>query len=68
MGSSNSSGETRARAAALAAEVGAYHSELEIDDITAAIEQSFVASTGKTPAFKVNGGSNSGAWWGGVVM
>jgi NAD+ synthase (glutamine-hydrolysing) len=57
MGTVNSSDETRARAKALAEQVGSYHVDTNIDDIVAAFRTTF-ASTGKPePKFRAHGGS-----------
>jgi len=58
MGSANSSSETRQRAAQLASEIGSYHLNVDIDAVTSALVSVFVLVTGKTPKFKVHGGSN----------
>lgn len=59
LGTDNSSAETRARAAALAKEIGASHLSVVIDVVVAAVVGFFVMVTGKTPKFKVDGGSNA---------
>jgi NAD+ synthase (glutamine-hydrolysing) len=57
MGTVNSSDETRARAKALADQVGSFHVDTNIDDIVAAFRTTF-ASTGKPePKFRAHGGS-----------
>ena len=56
MGSTNSSAETRARAKTLAAEIGATHTDLDIDRGTDAIMAIFKTATGKTPMFSSSGG------------
>jgi NAD+ synthase (glutamine-hydrolysing) len=57
MGTENSSEETRARAATLAAEVGADHLDVKIDLVVAAMTRLFAMITGRTPRFAVAGGS-----------
>lgn len=59
MGSKNSSMETRARARDLAKEIGAYHTDLNIDSVIDAIVSLFSFITGFGPKFKAHGGSNS---------
>ena len=59
LGTDNSSAETRARATALAKEIGASHLSVVIDVVVAAVVGFFVMVTGKTPKFKVDGGSNA---------
>jgi len=59
MGTKNSSKETRDRAKKLAEEIGAYHLDVSIDTIVAAMVDLFETITGKRPAFKVHGGSNA---------
>ncbi|KAG9255412.1 glutamine-dependent NAD(+) synthetase [Emericellopsis atlantica] len=60
MGTSNSSSETRSRAKRLAERLGAYHLEVEIDDIVAA-EENLIgqAFNGFKPKHVVEGGSNA---------
>ena len=57
MGSENSSVETRTRAATLAAQVGSYHMDVKIDLVVSAMTQLFAVITGKTPRFRVHGGT-----------
>ncbi|KAK4534762.1 hypothetical protein CDCA_CDCA02G0787 [Cyanidium caldarium] len=57
MGSANSSAATRERAARLAKEIGAYHLDMNIDGVVAALTALFVTVTGKTPRFRAHGGS-----------
>ena len=57
MGTANSSAATRGRAAALAKEIGAYHVDMNIDAVVAAMLTVFAALFGKTPAFLSAGGS-----------
>lgn len=57
MGSKNSSNETKQRAADLATKVGSYHLNLAIDTVVDAILGVFTLVTGKTPRFRLNGGT-----------
>lgn len=57
MGTSNSSSETRDRAANVSGQIGAYHSAVNIDAMVSAVLSVFTAFTGKTPKYKVHGGS-----------
>ncbi|XP_029812640.1 glutamine-dependent NAD(+) synthetase isoform X3 [Suricata suricatta] len=57
MASENSSGETRERAAELAAQIGSYHIGLNIDPAVKAVVGIFSLATGKRPVFAVHGGS-----------
>ena len=57
MGTVNSSLDTRKRAEALAKEIGAYHLNIGIDSVISALTTLFSAITGKSPKFKVHGGS-----------
>jgi NAD+ synthase (glutamine-hydrolysing) len=57
MGSKNSSRATRKRARAVAEQIGAYHLNVTIDSLVTAVLKLFVRLTGKTPRFKVDGGS-----------
>jgi len=57
MGSVNSSRETRERSQQLAAEVGSYHIGLQIDSVCDALVALFQRITGKTPRFRVDGGT-----------
>lgn len=57
MGTENSSKATRARAASLAAEVGSYHTDLNVDAITSAIINVFQVATGRRPMFVCAGGT-----------
>ncbi|KAI9315128.1 hypothetical protein BX666DRAFT_359234 [Dichotomocladium elegans] len=59
MGTSNSSAETRKRAKDLAAIIGSYHTDLNMDTIVSAIHSLFSLVTGKTPRYRVHGGSNT---------
>lgn len=57
MATENSSQETRARAAAVASQIGAYHLGIAIDAAVAAVVAIFTAATGRSPEFRVRGGS-----------
>ncbi|CAN3502701.1 hypothetical protein DICA1_E16512 [Diutina catenulata] len=57
MGTKNSSSETRSRAKQLAADVGSYHVDVDIDNVVAAVVSLFEVATGKKPVYKVFGGS-----------
>ena len=59
LGTDNSSAETRARAAALANDIGASHLSVAIDVVVTAVVTFFTTVTGKTPKFKVDGGANA---------
>lgn len=59
LGTVNSSVETRARAKALAADIGASHLSVSIDVVVNAALTFFAMVTGKTPRFKVDGGLNA---------
>ncbi|GAM22828.1 hypothetical protein SAMD00019534_060030 [Acytostelium subglobosum LB1] len=58
LGSTNSSKETRDRAALISKDAGATHKEVDIDKVTEAFNQTFATITTKTPKFKVHGGTN----------
>ncbi|KAL4439201.1 hypothetical protein ABPG77_004103 [Micractinium sp. CCAP 211/92] len=57
MGTENSSQETQSRAKDLAKQVGAYHLNVKIDSVVAAMTNLFAAITGRMPRFRVHGGS-----------
>lgn len=57
MGTENSGAETRARSSSLAAQIGSYHFDVKIDLVVSAMAQLFAVITGKTPRFRVHGGS-----------
>lgn len=59
MGTSNSSAETRQRAKKLAEVIGSYHTDLNMDTVVQAIHSLFSLVTGKTPKYRVHGGSNT---------
>lgn len=58
MGTKNSSLETRGRAKKLAEEIGSCHYDIDIDIVTDSLIALFAKATGKTPNFKVHGGTN----------
>ncbi len=57
MASRNSSKATRDRAKQLTDQIGSYHLNVNIDSVVAALYSLFVGITGKTPKFKVEGGT-----------
>ncbi|WFD42631.1 NAD(+) synthase (glutamine-hydrolyzing) [Malassezia psittaci] len=57
LGTTNSSKETRKRAASLAEAIGSYHYSFDIDSVVNAILGLFSLVTKHTPRFKVHGGS-----------
>ena len=59
MATENSSAETRARASALAEEIGASHSNINIDGMVAAMIKMFTRFGSKAPKYKVHGGSET---------
>lgn len=59
LGTENSSSETRARATALAKDIGASHLSVAIDVVVAAVVTFFATVTSKTPKFKIDGGSHA---------
>jgi len=59
MGTTNSSKETRDRATKLSEEIGSYHIDANIDIMVTAVIKCFEMLTGKTPRFKVHGGTNA---------
>jgi NAD+ synthase (glutamine-hydrolysing) len=59
MGTKNSSKLTRKRAKKVAGQIGAAHLDVNIDTAVTAITQLFIKFTGKTPQFKVHGGSDA---------
>lgn len=59
MGTENSSKATRGRAAALADQIGAYHSNIAIDTAVGAVVGIFRTLTGKTPRFLSRGGTST---------
>jgi NAD+ synthase (glutamine-hydrolysing) len=59
MATKNSSTATRNRAKALTDQIGAYHLSVNIDSVVSALFSLFVNITGKTPRFKVEGGTET---------
>ncbi|CDO93851.1 unnamed protein product [Kluyveromyces dobzhanskii CBS 2104] len=59
MGTENSSKETRTRAKQLAADLGAYHVDLNMDTLVSSVVTLFEVTTGKRPIFKIFGGSQT---------
>ena len=59
MGSQNSSKATRSRAKAIADQIGAYHLNVNIDSVVSALVSTFITLTGKTPKFRVKGGTDA---------
>ncbi len=57
MATRNSSKATRNRAKQLTDQIGSYHLNVNIDSVVAALYSLFVGITGKTPKFKVEGGT-----------
>lgn len=45
------------RSKALASQIGAYHLDINIDSVVASVLGLFASITGKTPRFRVDGGS-----------
>jgi len=54
-----SSKETRSRAERLAKDIGAFHTDMDIDDVFNAEKDLLTRATGFTPNFKVHGGSQT---------
>lgn len=59
MGTENSSADTRNRAKELSKAIGSYHIDLNMDTLVASVQSLFSLVTGKTPRFKVYGGSQA---------
>lgn len=59
MGTENSSADTRNRAKELSKAIGSYHIDLNMDALVASVQSLFSFVTGKTPRFKVHGGSQA---------
>lgn len=59
MGTENSSTETRSRAKELAEKIGAYHVDLNMDNLVSSVVSLFEVATGKKPIFKIFGGSQT---------
>lgn len=57
MGTENSSKETRQRARQLAEDIGAYHTDLNMDSLVTAVRELFAFVTGQRPRFRVHGGT-----------
>ncbi|KAK9773015.1 putative Glutamine-dependent NAD(+) synthetase [Seiridium cardinale] len=57
-----SSKETRQRAKDLAARIGSYHTDMNIDDTFHATKNLLTQGTGFEPKFRVHGGSNTENW------
>ena len=57
IGTENSSRETRKRAKQLAAQIGAYHLDINMDGLVNALQSLFTRITQKKPRFKVEGGT-----------
>ncbi|PPQ69472.1 hypothetical protein CVT24_001488 [Panaeolus cyanescens] len=57
MGTENSSNETRARARDLAAAIGSYHIDFNMDTVVTAVRHLFTLVTGARPQFRSNGGT-----------
>ena len=57
MATQNSSKATRDRAKQLTDQIGSYHLSVNIDSVVAALYSLFVGITGKTPKFKMEGGT-----------
>lgn len=53
MGTTNSSADTRQRAANLAEQIGAHHTAFNIDAIVSAVIAVFEMATGRVPKFRV---------------
>lgn len=59
MATENSSKQTRERAQKIAEEIGAYHLNVNIDAMVAAMVNTFVSLTDRTPQFRVRGGTEA---------
>ncbi|KAJ3410590.1 glutamine-dependent NAD(+) synthetase [Chytridiales sp. JEL 0842] len=59
LGTKNSSNSTRQRAKDLAAKIGSYHIDLDMDGIVESVLTVFETVTGKRPIYKIFGGSNT---------
>ncbi|MCZ6675635.1 MAG: NAD(+) synthase [Candidatus Poribacteria bacterium] len=59
MATQNSSRATRARAKKLTDQIGSDHLNVNVDSVVAALVSLFVRITGKTPRFKVEGGTET---------
>lgn len=56
MATEHNADETRERAARIAADIGARHTEVDMDDVVASALAVFERATGHTPRFEVHGG------------
>ncbi|KAJ2493545.1 glutamine-dependent NAD(+) synthetase [Coemansia sp. RSA 2050] len=59
MGTANSTAETRARARDLAAAIGSYHIDVDMEAVVSAIVGLFALVTGQTPRYAVHGGTSA---------
>jgi NAD+ synthase (glutamine-hydrolysing) len=59
MGTENSSRQTRERARELSKAIGSYHIDFNMDTIVTSVQALFTLITGKSPRFKVHGGSEA---------
>eukprot|EP00249_Psilotum_nudum_P015514 c25368_g1_i1 orf=97-2295(+) len=59
MGSENSSEDTRSRAERLAKQIGASHLDIKIDSVVSVLIYLFKCATGRTPQYKVDGGTTA---------
>lgn len=59
LGTKNSSSETRKRAQQLAERIGSYHTDLNMDSLVSAVTTLFGYVTGRTPQFRIHGGSTA---------
>jgi NAD+ synthase (glutamine-hydrolysing) len=59
MGTENSSNETRQRAKNLADVIGSYHTDINMDSVVKSIHSLFTLVTGKSPKYRVHGGSDT---------
>ncbi|GJP63540.1 hypothetical protein CLOP_g20605 [Closterium sp. NIES-67] len=59
MGTENSSQATKSRARQLASEIGAWHVDMCIDTVVAAVVALFVTVTGLRPRYKLDGGTSA---------
>jgi NAD+ synthase (glutamine-hydrolysing) len=59
MGTVNSSKETRARAKDLAAKIGSFHVDMNMDTLVSGVVSVFEVATGKKPIFRIFGGTQT---------
>jgi NAD+ synthase (glutamine-hydrolysing) len=59
MGTENSGADTQARAKKLADRIGSYHIDIKIDSIISSFLSVFRLATGRTPIFRVHGGTTA---------